>query len=186
MSNFANKIEALLFALGRPLSRTELVKMLGASAEEIELAIAELREKKSGIVLVDDKKNLELRAAPEAEELIARARKEEYSRDIGRAGLEALAALFYKGLLTRAEIDFMRGVNASQTLRTLTMRGLVRKIPNPKDERSFLYEPTTELLATLGIARMSDLPQYKEVRQKLDALEKQYNQPEQAEEKENA
>ena len=168
-------IEALLFALGEALSREELSKMLGAGTAEIEEALAILktrgREQRRGIIAVDDGKVVELRAAPAAAPAIERVRKEAYSRDIGRAGLEALAAVLYRGALSRAQIDFIRGVNSSQTLRTLAMRGLVRKIPNPKDERSFLYEPTTELLAELGVSQIADLPEFETIREKLRTLE---------------
>lgn len=168
----AAQIEALLFALGRPLSREELQHMLGAGPEEIESGLQTLRVRQGGIVLVEDGRTIELRTAPEAAELIEKVRKEEYSRDIGRAGLEALAAVLYQGPLSRSRIDFIRGVNSSQTLRTLAMRGLLRRIPNPKDERQYLYEPTTELLGALGVATMSDLPDYAAVQEKLAALEK--------------
>ncbi|MSR70985.1 SMC-Scp complex subunit ScpB [Candidatus Kaiserbacteria bacterium] len=171
------KLEALLFALGRPVSRKELAGMLGAPAEEVETAIHNLsRVAGRGVVLVDDGKEVELRASGEASALIEKIRKEEYGRDIGKAGLEALSAVLYRGPLTRAEIDFIRGVNSSQTLRTLTLRGLVRRVQNPKDERSFLYEPTTELLAELGVERPGDLPDYAQVRDKLQQLEEAYRQ----------
>ena len=103
--------------------------------------------------------------------MVEQARKEAFNRSVGRAGLEVLAAILYKGALTRAEVDFLRGVNSSQTLRTLAARGLVRKIPNPKDERSFLYEPTTELLSAVGLTHASDLPEYEEVRKKFTDME---------------
>ncbi|MDE2071404.1 MAG: SMC-Scp complex subunit ScpB [Patescibacteria group bacterium] len=174
MNTLAIKIQALLFALGRPLSRKNLAKMLGASASDIDEALATLQQAQSGIVLVDDGANLELRVAPEAAAEVERARKEEYSREIGKAGFEALAAILYRGSLSRSDIDFIRGVNSSQTLRTLTMRGLVRRTPNPKDERQYLYEPTTELLAQLGVTHPSHLPQFDDVRAKLKALEDAY------------
>ena len=176
-------IEALLFALGRPLSRAELQKMLGATGEEVDAALKILAEKKGGIVLVDDGAEVELRVAPESAALIEKIRKEEYSREIGKAGMEALSAVLYRGPLSRAGIDFIRGVNSSQTLRTLTLRGLLRRI-EPSEERnlpagrrgSFLYEPTTELLSELGVSRLQDLPDYAEVRDKLQQLEEAYRQ----------
>ena len=171
-----SQIEALLFALGRPLSRTELQKMLGVSQDAIESGLKTLAQRKAGVSLVDDGIEVELRIDAQNSALIEKIRKEEYNRDIGKAGLEALSAVLYRGPLTRSEIDFIRGVNSSQTLRTLTLRGLVRKIPTPKDERSFLYEPTTELLAQLGVSRMQDLPDYAQVRQKLQQLEEAYLQ----------
>ena len=178
MNNLAAAIEALLFALCRPLSRKELAGILNTSAEEVENAITKLgtlsETQPRGVVVVDDGRTLELRTAPEAAPLVEKVRKEEYTREIGRAGQEALAAIVYRGPVTRAEVDFIRGVNSSQTLRTLLMRGLVRKIPNPKDERSFLYEPTTELLSQLGVTRMQNLPDYVDVKEKLQKLEDAY------------
>jgi len=151
--------------------------MVDARPKQIEEAITKLKERSQGITIVDDGVEVELRVDERSAPLIEKIRKEEYSRDIGKAGLEALSAVLYRGPLTRSEIDFIRGVNSSQTLRTLTLRGLVRKIPNPKDERSFLYEPTTELLAQLGVSRMQDLPDYAQVRQKLQQLEEAYRKP---------
>jgi segregation and condensation protein B len=178
MSNtdtLATNIEALLFALGRPLTRAELAKKVGATAEEVAAALTLLASRdRGGITLVDDGRSVELRTSPQAAGLVEAIQKEENSRDIGKAGLEALAAILYRGPLTRAEIDFIRGVNSSQTLRTLTMRGLVRRVENPKDERSFLYEPTTELLAYVGLASAAHVPEYQEIRLKLTQLEEAY------------
>jgi segregation and condensation protein B len=178
MSDAAQKIEALLFALGRPLSHDELKKNIRIDDTTLQTALAELAGERGGIVVVDDGREVELRAAPSTAETIEHVRKEEYSRDIGKAGLEALSAILYRGPLSRAEIDFIRGVNSSQTLRTLAMRGLVRRVPNPKDERSFLYEPTTELLSQLGVASVNELPEYGAVRAKLTELEEAYRQAE--------
>ncbi len=176
MSNAAKHIEALLFALGRPLSHEELKKQLQLNDAQLQTALEELGAREGGVVVVNDGREVELRVAAAAGEVIERIRKEEYARDIGKAGLEALSAILYRGPLSRADIDFIRGVNSSQTLRTLTMRGLVRRVPNPKDERSFLYEPTTELLSQLGVSQTQQLPEYTVVRAKLAELEESYRQ----------
>ncbi|HEV8677315.1 MAG TPA: SMC-Scp complex subunit ScpB [Candidatus Paceibacterota bacterium] len=172
-------IEALLFVEGA-MQKKELAKLLGVSSDEIGAASAALSASLAGhgISLVDDGQTLELRTAPSVSSKIEELRREELSRDIGRAGLEVLSAILYRGPLTRAEVDFIRGVNSSQTLRTLLMRGLVRKVPNPKDERSFLYEPTTDLLGQLGIMSMGELPEFEEVRAKLSQLEEAYRNKE--------
>lgn len=186
MNDLSHTIEALLFALGRPLSRKELAKMLDASESDLAAAIAILHEKNGGISLVDDGNEVELRVTPQSSALIEKIRKEEYSRDIGKAGLETLAAVLYRGPLTRSEIDFIRGVNSSQTLRTLTLRGLVRRVERDNNAQTsaatanrrgtFMYEPTTELLAELGVTRPSDLPDYADVKAKLLSLEESYRQ----------
>lgn len=182
MSDTALQIEALLFSTGRPLTRKELAKMLGQDVGAVDVALSELTSATGrGVVVVDDGREVELRVSGTAAPLVEQVRKDEYSREVGRAGQETLAAVLFRGPLTRAEVDFIRGVNSSQTLRTLTMRGLLRKIPNPRDERSFLYEPTTELLSSLGVTSVKELPDYTAVRDKLTALEAAYRQKEQEE-----
>ena len=173
-------LEAILFTVGGAQSRAELLRTLKVSPDELERAVALLQSRDGGIVLVDDGSHLELRTAGKAAPLVEAIQKEAYARELGKAGLETLSAILYKGPLSRSEIDFIRGVNSSQILRTLTMRGLVRKRSNPKDERSFVYEPTTELLGKLGIRRITDLPEYEATRARLQALEDAYRQAEQA------
>lgn len=167
-------IEALLFVEGGSIAKKNLLKQLNISEAELVSALAAMQQMLRGLVVVDDGTHIELRTAPAVAEKIEEIRKEEFTRDIGRAGLEVLAAIMYRGPLTRSEIDFIRGVNSSQTVRTLLMRGFVRKVANPRDERSFLYEPTTEILAHLGLTSVQELPEYGEVRSKLVALEDAY------------
>lgn len=174
MLELAQKIEALLFALGKPLSRADLAKMTDASPEDIEAAIKLILETKNrGIVLVDDGRIVELRTAPEAAELVAKVRREEFTRELGRAGAEVIAILLYKGPSTRIQIDFIRGVNSTQALRTLSMRGLVRKVATAGSERSIAYELTSELVAALGISRVEEAPQFEAVRAKLAGLKQE-------------
>ncbi len=161
--------------------------MLKLDEQTVASALNELTQATSrGVVVVDDGREVELRVAGAAAAVVEQVRRDEYNRDVGRAGQETLAAVLYRGPLTRAEVDFIRGVNSSQTLRTLTMRGLLRKVPNPKDERSFLYEPTTELLSSLGANSIKALPDYAAVREKLLALETAYRQKEQEPSNEDA
>lgn len=172
-------IEGLLFAIGKPLSRADLATLTQASDEQVAAALAHLGSRKSGVVVVDDGHLLELRVAPEVAHLVEQVRRDENSRDIGRAGLEVVAAILYRGPLSRSEIDFIRGVNSSQILRTLTMRGLIRRVANPKDERSYLYEATTELLAAMGATHPRDMPDFDAVRDRLVQLEVAYRNAQQ-------
>ena len=173
------RIEAVLFARSEPLGRVELCKLFRTDPASVDRALADLKEKLvgRGIALVDDGREVELRVAPEAVALIETLRKEELSHDIGKAGLETLAILLYKGPSTRSQIDFIRGVNSSYILRALAMRGLIRRKDNPDDERSFLYEPTTDLLATLGVAHREDLPDFGAVARELETLMRTAQQP---------
>ena len=166
-------IEAVLFTRGEPMQIKELAKLFEIPEAEVRrnLSILEHELQDRGISLVRNESVVELRTAKEASETIEKLRKEELAGGIGKAGMETLAILFYKGAATRSAIEYIRGVNAGAALRTLLMRGLVSRKVNPEDSRSYLYQPTTEALAHLGISKKEDLPQYEEFTKELQALE---------------
>lgn len=109
-----------------------------------------------------------LGTAPELSGLLEEIVKSELSEDIGRAGLETLAIVLYQSPITRAKIDFIRGVNSSFILRNLAVRGLVERVTNPNDSRSYLYKPSFQLLSHLGVTRVEDLPDYNSVNTSID------------------
>jgi len=172
--NLDAHIEALLFFKGEAMSIRELAKVLAKKEEEVEGALHVLEERLvagSGIRLMRKERDVELRTAPEASERVLAMRKEELSKDLGKAGLETLSIILYKGPITRSEIDYIRGVNSTFIVRNLLIRGLVERMPHEKDQRSFLYKPTFELLSFLGITTIEDLPEYGEVIKELQQFE---------------
>lgn len=166
-------IEAILFARGEPVSFKELAKIFDIPEAEIKHSVTTLQGDLAGrgVTIVKTETHAEMRTAEGAHEILESLRKEELSGGVGKAALETLAILFYKGPSTRSEVEYIRGVNAGAAIRTLLMRGLVERMPNPKDQRSYLYKPTTEALAHLGVSDAKELPQYQELTQELTALE---------------
>jgi segregation and condensation protein B len=77
--------------------------------------------------------------------------------------LETLAVIAYQTGATRGEVDWVRGVNSSTSLRTLLMRGLIEGREDERDKRRTRYSLTTEALAHLGLARIENLPRYDEL-----------------------
>lgn len=160
MLSLESKIESILFFKNEPVSIKELVKILNVGRNEVEESIKGLQEfyKTRGIVVVSDDENISLGTHPDTSELILNLQKEEFSRELGRAGLETLAIILYKSPITRREIDHIRGVNSSFILRSLLIRGLIERAEGT--ERSYSYKTTLKLLAYLGITRREDLPEY--------------------------
>jgi segregation and condensation protein B len=158
-------IEALLFASGEPMEKKELMQLLKLSESELRTALAGLAEQLTarGIALVETAETAELRTSPDASELVKALRAGELARDLGKAGLETLAIVLYKSGSTRSEIDWVRGVNSSATVRSLLLRGLIERVEDPSDKRRAKYRPTTEALAHLGITGAEDLPRYGEL-----------------------
>ena len=166
------KIESILFFKSEPLSRATLAKLTNTNIGLIDEALEELKTKLTGrgLVILEKGNEVMLGTAPEYTDLIEGLIKEELSRDLGKAGLETLAIVIYEGPLSRAEIDYVRGVNSSFILRHLLVRGLVERLPKPGDARTFLYGPTFDLLKFLGVAKIEDLPEYEALRQELKAF----------------
>jgi segregation and condensation protein B len=171
------KIEALLFFKGEGVKIKELMKLLKTDKEDVENALLELKEKLSdrGIGLIRKEDEVMLGTVSEMSDLIEEIRKEELTKDLGKAGAETLSIVLYKGPITRAEIDYIRGVNSTFILRNLLIRGLVEKVPNPKDQRSFLYKPTLELLSYLGISGIEELPEFDTVQSEIKTFIQEEN-----------
>jgi len=167
------KIEALLFYKGEPVTIKDLSVFTSENEENIKVALASLQNAllSRGLRLLILQNEVELRVAPELSQMILTLEKEERSRPLGKAGSETLSIVLYKGPVTRADIDYIRGVNSTFILRNLLIRGLVEKIPNPKDQRSYLYKPTLELLSHLGVTRLEELPEYESMRTELSAFD---------------
>ena len=160
------QLEAVLFAAGEPLAKKKLAVLLGATPDQLEVALGMLRKELHGrgITLVEVKDEVELRTAADATPLMKKLREGGLSRDLGKAGLEALAVVLYrKDGATRSEIDWIRGVNSSAIVRSLLLRGLVERVEDPADRRKLRYRATTETLAHLGIGTLSELPRYEEL-----------------------
>lgn len=172
------KIESVLFFKSEPVQIKALVKILGVKENEIQDALQILEEKLEGrgVQLLKKEDEVELRTASEMSEFIEQIRKEELTKDIGKAGSETLSIILYKGACTRSEIDYIRGVNSTFILRNLLIRGLIEKIPNPKDQRSFLYKPTIELMSFIGINKIENLPDFDAVKKELETFNNQEEQ----------
>lgn len=165
-------IEAILFWRGEPMTLPELCRALKAPSHEVKKALATLKEslKGRGIGLIQTEDEYALATAPDMHELIERLRKEELARDLGKAALETLSIVLYKGQVSRRDIEYIRGVNSTAILRSLLIRGLIERKQSEKDERIFLYHPTVELISLLGITSAEELPELAGVRAELEAL----------------
>lgn len=160
-----NKIEAVLFYKGEPVSVPELAKLCDTAEPEIERALGELKNDYGdrGITLMEVGDQYMLATAPGVSDFIKKIVQEEYTKDLGKAGLETLAVVLYRGPVTRADIDHIRGVNSSFILRALLIRGLIERVPNERDSRSFLYRASFDALRHLGVASVKDLPEFESV-----------------------
>ncbi len=165
-------IEALLFFKNEPITVKKIAAAIEKTEKEVEDALAQIEASFAtrGIRLMRNGNEVMLATAPEASDLIAKITKEELTRDLGKAGLEVLSIILYKGPISRREIDYIRGVNSNFIVRNLLVRGLVEKTESKEGERSFTYKPTFELLSYMGINKIEDMPEYTNMQKELGAF----------------
>ena len=169
------KIEGILFWKGEPIRMKKLSQILNATESEILESLEILKQKleRRGVVLVFKDDEVMLGTAPQMSETMENLTKEELVKDLGKAGLETISIILYKGPISRAEIDYIRGVQSNFILRNLLVRGLIEKVTKPDDQRSFLYKPSFELLSYLGLSKIEDVPEYEKVRKEFEMVNKQ-------------
>jgi segregation and condensation protein B len=177
--NLPAQLEAVLFWKAEPVSFKKLAVLLNADATSVQNGLVELENtlKGRGLTLVRTDEEVMLGTAKELSPLIEQLTKDELSRDLGKAGLETLSIILYQGPISRADIDYIRGVNSQFIVRNLLIRGLVERVDNPTDARSFLYKTTLQLLSHLGISKITDLPEYEQVRSDIEGFKQSQQEP---------
>lgn len=186
-----SKLEALLFIYGEPIEAKKLAKIAGLKESEVESGLVllekELAREERGLSLIQDKGRFQLVTKPEFSKLLENITKQEFSEELTPAALETLSIISYAGPITRADIEYIRGVNSSFTLRALVMRGLVEREVDTKRSNAYIYSASFDLLRYLGLFKKEDLPEYQkynnlvaQTHQELQQKEKQSEQTEQS------
>lgn len=159
-------IEALLFAAPGPVRLEQLALAADADPARVAPLLAELETEYlragRGFVLVELAEGYQLRTRPEHAEWVRRLYSSRPTR-LSRAALEALAIIAYQQPVTRADIDYLRGVDSGGVVKSLLDKRLVR-IVGKKDVpgRPLLYGTSREFLEFFGLRSLSDLPTLKE------------------------
>ncbi|MEX0910256.1 MAG: SMC-Scp complex subunit ScpB [Candidatus Paceibacterota bacterium] len=164
------KLEAILFYKAEPVDIAWLAQFLQIEPGQILQTVNNLKDQLQtrGIQVVTTASKVTLATHKDMADVLDALTKKEEASDLGKAGLETLSLIIYKHPISRAEIDYIRGVNSSFIVRLLTIRGLIERIKNPTDSRGYLYQPTVKLLAWLGLSTSQELPEYESALSKLN------------------
>lgn len=160
------RVEAIIFASQKPLKAQEIFDLLqdpGLSVEDVETTldqIVEFYENRHGGFRLHYLKRLGYQfqtadaAGPIMERMFASR-----PRPISRAALETLAIIAYRQPVTRAEVEFIRGVDAGSIFKTLLERELI-KCTGRKEivGRPMLFGTTDEFLTVFNLSSVKDLP----------------------------
>jgi segregation and condensation protein B len=160
------KLESILLFKGQPVSFKELAKLLETDENTIKEAARKLAKEFEGrgMTVVMNDHECELVTSPAASDLLSNLQKQESETELSSATLETLSIVLYIGPITRSMIDYIRGVTAQLTVRTLLVRGLIEKDPHSKTPK---YIASLDTIKYLGLNKTDDLPNYTDVKQSI-------------------
>ena len=165
------KIEAILFAAGREVTKNEIMLALEISNDEIDEIISSMqndyRNEDRGIELIKVDGSYQLCTKKDMYEYIYPVLDKRNKPNLSTAALETLSIIAYNPKITRAEIEAIRGVSADACVYKLLEYGLITeagKVDLPGKPMS--YKTTDEFLKMFGYSSLNDLPELP--RYKLD------------------
>ena len=161
-------IEALLFVWGGPMTPKRLAQLVHYSEQEVTDAANELKvrlqESCSGIELVEVAEGYQLRTVGQYSQVIKNL-KATKPKKLSHAALETLAIIAYRQPIVKSDIEAIRGVDATPTLKTLVDRKLVRIIGHQATVgQPALYGTTPAFLEIFGLKSLSELPSIRDLK----------------------
>lgn len=173
MENIENVVEAIIFASGTPILKSDIVeKVPELTTQKLNSCIKSLQKRYSGdcgLVLAEFNNKLQFMSNPKYGTTVADVLTPLKEKELTQTLLEVLATVAYKQPITRLEIEEMRGNKSSEyALTGLLKAGLIEAVGR-KDTvgRPLLFGTTDEFLKKFQISSIEDLPDYSEVLEKL-------------------
>jgi segregation and condensation protein B len=155
------RLQAVLFAAPAPVTLQQLAEATDVPAEAVTAALVQLDAALSdtGLRLNHHDRNYQLVTAPEAAADVRRLLQAEAGTDLTKPALETLAIVAYRGPLTKAAIEQIRGVSSDSMLRNLLARDLITEAGRSDEPgRPTLYAISHTFLQHFGLSSLAELP----------------------------
>ncbi len=157
-------LEGLIFVSSQPIALKRLQEVVQESDHQtlrrlIEQLNGEYQQTGRAFRIQDVAGGYQLVTLPDIAPWVKRLLQMPRESTLSKPALEALAIIAYRQPITKAEIEIIRGVDATATLETLMERQFVR-IVGRRDSpgRPLLYGTTEEFLRHFGLKGLEALP----------------------------
>jgi len=103
---------------------------------------------------------------------VGKLAKEKARRRLSPTAIETLAIIAYKQPITKAEVEFIRGVNADYIINALLEKDLITITGRQNSPgRPLLYGTTQKFLEHFGLNELTDLPKPREIAELINETE---------------
>ncbi len=177
MENISQKISTILFLYNDAISLSKIKEILDLEIknEELKDILINIKNKLEDLGLtliikdnkIEDKIEISISTKIEMSDIVKKMKEEELKGELTPASLQVLTICAYLENPSKNDISFIRGIQSSQSIRSLTSRGLL-----VKDGEK--YSLSIEAMQNLGINNLSDLPDFenikKDFKERLDEV----------------
>lgn len=159
------RVEAILFLADEAITPRRLAETAGltdaAEAREMIEKLEALYESDGSAFHIEELAGgWQLLTRAEFHPWLLRLRRTGHDLRLTPTVLETLAVIAYKQPLTRADVEAIRGVSCTETVRILMEKGLVRVTGRHQSlGRPQLYGTTKKFLQAFGLNTLNDLPE---------------------------
>ena len=168
--NLKSIVESLIFVSDMPISLDRLCAVLEDHERgDIRAALEAVKEDYNragrGILLEEIACGYQFRSRPENADYLRRLTRSKTVK-FSQSALETLAIIAYRQPITRAEVEYLRGVDSGGVLKTLLEKKLL-KILGKKDipGKPLIYGTSREFLELFNLKDLAALPSLKEIQE---------------------
>lgn len=170
-------VEALIFASERPITQIELTEFVGQAletpieAERIAACIEAIREKYEApfypFQLKEAGGGFQFLTKKAYHKTVLQLNGDKHIKKLSVAAMETLAIIAYKQPVTKAEIEFIRGVSVDYSIQKLLEKELISIVGRNEEMvgKPLLYATSKNFMDYIGINSAADLPQLKDFAQ---------------------
>jgi segregation and condensation protein B len=182
-----NAIEAVIFVSESPVKKEELLRIFSredlpdwqSSEMDILAAIENLKAKYSGhdhaYELREIGGGLQFLTRKDFAPLIRALLAEKDKKRLSKASLETLSIIAYRQPISKAEIEYIRGVNCDYAIQKLLEKLLIETAGrSDAPGKPLLYKTSTYFMEYFGINSLNDLPKLQEIPADEEAYQEQF------------
>lgn len=156
-------IEGILFASGEPVKAAKLAAVLDVDMEMVKEAVNLLQYEYDtnmrGFQIIEIDEGYQMCSRPAYYTYIQDILGEQRRQALSNAAMEVLAIIAYKQPITRAQIEYIRGVNSDGAVNRLLERDLIGESGRlDAPGRPILYVTTQTFLRCFGLKTPQELP----------------------------
>lgn len=162
-------VTALLLASGEPLTPAKMAEVCGVNIDDVNLAIQSVQEwlerSCAGFEIVNVAGMYQFRTKAVLAPFI-RQLKASKPRRLSPAALETLAIVAYRQPIVKSDIEKIRGVDCTPTMKTLIDRKMVKIMGHQQTVgQPALYGTSDEFLKVFGLSSLKELPNLKDIKE---------------------